>query len=125
MRDQRFVAVHRGGPLTLEHHRLLIHWAQKCVLHVLPLLEDTVDKRLTFALEAAEGLGAGQCFGWCSYAGGVSVSCGGSRRGDAPSDACDSSGRADGGHGTHGGSLARRGVVRAQGGQRCGQISRG
>ncbi len=54
MRDQRFVAAHRGGPLTLEHHRLLIHWARKCVLHVLPLLDDTVDERLTHALETAE-----------------------------------------------------------------------
>lgn len=96
IRDQRFVAVHRGGPLTLEHHRLLIDWARKCVLHVLPLLEGAVDERLTLALETAEAWGQGKVFGWCSYAGGVPVSCGGSRRGDASSDACGSSGRADG-----------------------------
>ena len=60
IRDQRFVAVHRGGPLTLEHHRLLIHWARKCVLHVLPLLEDTVDERLTHALETAEAWAQGK-----------------------------------------------------------------
>ena len=54
MRDQRFIAIQRGGSLTLEHHRLLIDWARKCVLHVLPLLEDAVDERLTHALETAE-----------------------------------------------------------------------
>lgn len=30
MRDQRFVAVHRGGLLSKEHHRLLIRWAHNC-----------------------------------------------------------------------------------------------
>lgn len=60
MRDQGFVAVHRGGSLTLEHHRLLIHWARKCVLHVLPLLEYAVDERLTFALETAEAWAQGK-----------------------------------------------------------------
>jgi len=54
MRDQRFVAVHRGGPLTLEHHRLLVDCARKYVLHVLLLLEDAVDERLIHVLEAAE-----------------------------------------------------------------------
>lgn len=60
MRDQRFVAVHRGGPLTLEHHRLLIDWARKCVLHILPLLKDALDERLTHALETAEAWAQGK-----------------------------------------------------------------
>lgn len=37
MRDKRFVAEHRGGPLSREHHRMLILWSIKCVGHVLPL----------------------------------------------------------------------------------------
>lgn len=40
MRDQRYVAVHRGGPLCLEHHRLLAAWAADCVEHVLPLFTE-------------------------------------------------------------------------------------
>ena len=36
MRDQRFVAVHRGGPLDLERHRELALWAAACAEHVLP-----------------------------------------------------------------------------------------
>ena len=60
MRAQRFIAIHRGGPLTLEHHRLLIDWARNCVLHVLPLLEDAVDERLTHALETAEAWAQGK-----------------------------------------------------------------
>lgn len=54
MRDRRFVAVHRGGPLSLEHHRLLMRWAHDCALHVLPLLAETEpDGRLRHALETA------------------------------------------------------------------------
>jgi hypothetical protein len=37
MRDRRFVAVHRGGPLDLAKHRLLATWAANCVEHVLSL----------------------------------------------------------------------------------------
>lgn len=37
MRDKRFVAEHRGGPLSREHHRMLILWSVKCVGHILPL----------------------------------------------------------------------------------------
>lgn len=39
LRDKRFVAVHRGGPLTLVKHRLLIVWATECAEHLLPLFE--------------------------------------------------------------------------------------
>jgi hypothetical protein len=54
MRDKRFVAVHRGGPLILEHHRLLMSWACVCADHVLPLLgEAGLDERLLQALETA------------------------------------------------------------------------
>jgi len=53
MRDKRFIAEHRGGPLTKEQHRNLILWACKCVEHVLPLYSRTIDNRLTNALEHA------------------------------------------------------------------------
>lgn len=35
MRDRRFVAEHRGGPLKVEQHRQLMVWACNCVEHVL------------------------------------------------------------------------------------------
>ena len=53
MRDKRFVAVHRGGSLEKEQHRLLMNWARKCAEHILPLLGDTVDERLSNALMTA------------------------------------------------------------------------
>jgi hypothetical protein len=39
MRDGRFVAVHRGGPLDAARHRLLAAWAADCAEHLLPLFE--------------------------------------------------------------------------------------
>lgn len=36
MRDQRFKAAHRDGPLDLHRHRLLAAWAADCAEHVLP-----------------------------------------------------------------------------------------
>ena len=38
-RDQRFVAVHRGGPLELGKHCQMATWAADCAEHVLPLFE--------------------------------------------------------------------------------------
>lgn len=35
MRDRRFVAEHRGGPLTMQQHRDLLQWASNSVKHVL------------------------------------------------------------------------------------------
>jgi hypothetical protein len=35
MRDGRFVAEHRGGPLKKEQHDDLLEWASNCVKHVL------------------------------------------------------------------------------------------
>ena len=60
MRDRRFVAVHRGGPLSLEHHRLLMGWARDCALHVLPLFGEPVDERLIRALEVAQAWQRGE-----------------------------------------------------------------
>jgi hypothetical protein len=53
MRDKRFIAIHRGGLLSKEHHRLLMKWAHDCAKHVLPLLGDEIDERLIYALRIA------------------------------------------------------------------------
>ena len=54
MRDQRFVAVHRGGLLTKNNHRELIGWARTCAEHVLQLIDKNIDKRLVHALHVAQ-----------------------------------------------------------------------
>jgi hypothetical protein len=54
MRDKRFVAVHRGGPLTKEHHFHLIRWARNCSEHVLKLIPPDIDARLIHALQIAQ-----------------------------------------------------------------------
>jgi hypothetical protein len=54
MRDKRFVAEHRCGPLTKEKHYLLMKWAFDCAQHVLPLFQGKMDPRLTNAFEVAE-----------------------------------------------------------------------
>jgi hypothetical protein len=54
MRDKRFVAEHRGGPLKKEQHRQLIKWACGCVENVLPLLGKEPDERLKGALLTAK-----------------------------------------------------------------------
>jgi hypothetical protein len=59
VRDRRFIAEHRGGPLAKEHHYQLIQWACDCSQHVLPLLGAKVDKRLTAALDVAREWTAG------------------------------------------------------------------
>ena len=53
MRDRRFVAVHRGGPLDLESHRLLARWGADCAKRVLPIFErESDDPRPRLAIEA-------------------------------------------------------------------------
>jgi hypothetical protein len=54
MRDNRFVAVHRGGPLTKDHHHQLIRWARKCSEHLLSLIDENIDQRLINALYVAK-----------------------------------------------------------------------
>ncbi len=53
MRDKRFVAEHRGGPLKKEQHYQLIEWACNCAKHVLHLIGDPIDERLKHALNVA------------------------------------------------------------------------
>jgi hypothetical protein len=54
MRDKRFIAEHRGGPLKKEQHYLLIKWACDCAENVLPLSGEITDERLTHALHVAK-----------------------------------------------------------------------
>jgi len=53
MRDRGFVAVHRGGPLTKDHHHQVIRWAWGCSEHVLSLTGQDIDRRLIHALHVA------------------------------------------------------------------------
>lgn len=54
MRDRRFVAVHRGGPLDTARHRLLADWAADCAEQLLPLFEvGSPDDRPCRAMQAA------------------------------------------------------------------------
>lgn len=54
MRDYRFVAEHRGGPLKKEQHIQLITWACDCAEHVLHLSGEIPDERLENALWIAK-----------------------------------------------------------------------
>lgn len=60
MRDTRFVAIHRGGPLSREEHSQLIKWAHACVSHILTLLPRGIDERLNDALTIAKAWENGQ-----------------------------------------------------------------
>jgi len=54
MRDKRFIAEHRGGPLKKEQHYLVITWACGCAEHVLHLFGEIPDERLKNALVIAK-----------------------------------------------------------------------
>lgn len=54
MRDRRFVAEHRGGPMKKEQHRQLIRWACDCAEHVLPLFHGETDDPLKNAFNVAQ-----------------------------------------------------------------------
>ena len=61
MRDQRFVARHRGGLLDIRHHRLLAAWAADCAEHVLPyFLQHSDDDSPRRAIEAARAWARGE-----------------------------------------------------------------
>ncbi|MCX6225906.1 MAG: hypothetical protein NTV01_14330 [Bacteroidia bacterium] len=59
IRDQRFLAEHRGGPLKKEQHRQLMKWACDCAEHVLPLFGEEIDERLIKAIEVAKAWAKG------------------------------------------------------------------
>ena len=61
MRDKRFVAVHRDGPLDIGKHRLMVSWAADCAEHVLPLFcEQSADERPRAAIDAANAWSRGE-----------------------------------------------------------------
>jgi len=59
MRDKRFVAEHRGGPLKKERHVQLITWACDCAEHVVHLFGEITDERLKNALVIARAWAQG------------------------------------------------------------------
>src|SRR5690349_8578714 len=61
MRDRRFVAEHRGGPLSHESHILLARWAVDCAEEALPLFQEcSNDPRPAQALEIARAWARGE-----------------------------------------------------------------
>jgi hypothetical protein len=54
MRDKRFIAEHRGGPLKKEQQYQLMTWACDCSEHVLHLFGENIDERLKNALLVAK-----------------------------------------------------------------------
>jgi len=62
MRDKRFIAEHRGGPLSMQKHCLLAAWAADCAEHVLPLFSNQHpnDNRPWHAIEAARAWTRGE-----------------------------------------------------------------
>jgi hypothetical protein len=60
MRDRRFVAVHRGGPLDKPSHIFLARWAADCAEEVLHLFrQHSSDERPEKALEIARNWASG------------------------------------------------------------------
>jgi len=61
MRDKRFVAKHRGGPLSMHNHQLLAIWAAECAEHVLSALwKADHDQRPFDALRQARAWARGE-----------------------------------------------------------------
>jgi hypothetical protein len=61
MRDWRFVAVHRGGPLDAAKHRLLAAWAAHCAERLLPFFEEcSSDDRPRRAVQTARAWARGE-----------------------------------------------------------------
>jgi hypothetical protein len=54
VRDKRFIAEHRGGPLKMEQQCQLIRWACDCVEHELFLFGEPIDERLQKAINVAK-----------------------------------------------------------------------
>ena len=61
MRDRRFIAVHRGGPLDRDSHISLALWAADCAEGVLHLFsQHSEDERPAHALETARAWAHGE-----------------------------------------------------------------
>ena len=79
MRDKRFIAEHRGGPLKKEQHRQLIKWACVCAENVLPLLGEKSDERLKNALLIAKEWAKGKASVGDARNASLKAICGGKR----------------------------------------------
>lgn len=60
MRDKRFIAVHRGGPLTLAQHQQLINWAIHCAEQASKLLDGPTSHLLATILKTGKDWEAGK-----------------------------------------------------------------
>jgi hypothetical protein len=61
MRDRRFVAKHRGGPLSKNKHYLMALWAAACAEHVLSVLwKNDIDQRPINAVRQARAWAGGE-----------------------------------------------------------------
>lgn len=62
MRDQRYIATHRGGPLDRHRHCLMAAWAADCAEHVLPLFTQYAphDDRPQSAIDIARAWACGE-----------------------------------------------------------------
>lgn len=54
MRDRRFVAEHRGGPLAMQMHHDLLQWASDCVKHLLVRHDEQFGHSLLEILEVGD-----------------------------------------------------------------------
>ena len=61
MRDKKFVAIHRGGELSLENHRKLMKWAISCFERVLPYYNKELEEPIINAINVARGWIEGKC----------------------------------------------------------------
>jgi hypothetical protein len=70
MNSTLFTAVHRGGKLDMQRHRMLAAWAAGCARHVLGLFEakNTNDKRPRTAILAARAWARGKAAAGASRA---------------------------------------------------------
>jgi hypothetical protein len=50
MRDKKWVLEHRGGTLKIEQQKQLMKWAIDCVNHLLPLLDNKINDKITDAI---------------------------------------------------------------------------
>jgi hypothetical protein len=50
MKDKKWVLEHRGGTLKIEQQKQLMKWAIDCVNHLLPLLDNKINDKITGAI---------------------------------------------------------------------------
>src|SRR5438045_2386170 len=115
MRDPRFVAVHRGGPLDVAKHRLLAAWAAECAEHVLLLFEEcSSDDRPQRAVEMAKAWARGEVSVGDATEGCSRSTCSSARGYEQISNSGGTCCRPRGGDGSHGRPLPGRIDIRTE-----------